>query len=61
MSLPVHPAEIRTEGNVTRCGRLYMNSAARNNKDLLFLQWDTEKNDPDTPQQVTAGTMRKVW
>ena len=28
MSLPVHPAEIHAEGNVTRCGRLYMNSAA---------------------------------
>lgn len=28
MSRPAHPTEIRTEGNVTRCGRLYMNSAA---------------------------------
>ena len=28
MSLLVHPAEIHAEGNVTRCGRLYMNSAA---------------------------------
>ena len=33
----------------------------RNNKDLLLLQWDTEKNAPLTPRQVTAGTMRKVW
>ena len=33
----------------------------RNNKDLLLLQWDAEKNAPLTPRQVTAGTMRKVW
>ena len=27
----------------------------------LAAQWDTERNAPLTPRQVTAGTMRKVW
>ena len=27
----------------------------------LIAQWDTEKNAPLTPQQVTCGTRRKVW
>ena len=27
----------------------------------LARQWDAEKNAPLTPQQVTAGTRRKVW
>ena len=27
----------------------------------LIGQWDTEKNAPLTPQQVTCGTRRKVW
>ena len=33
----------------------------RNNKDLLLLQWDTEKNAPDTPQTVSYGSQRKMW
>ena len=33
----------------------------RNNKDLLLLQWDTEKNAPDTPQTVSYGSQRKIW
>ena len=33
----------------------------RNNKDLLLLQWDTEKNAPLTPQTVSYGSQRKIW
>ena len=61
MSRPAHPTEIRAEGNDDAVRQTLYEFCCRNNKDLLFLQWDTEKNDPDTPRQVTAGTMRKVW
>ena len=61
MSLPVHPAEINAEGNDDAMRQTLYGFCCRNNKDLLLLQWDAEKNAPLTPRQVTAGTMRKVW
>ena len=61
MSLPAHPTKIRAEGNDDAMRQTLYEFCCRNNKDLLLLQWDAEKNAPLTPQQVTAGTLRKAW
>lgn len=61
MSRPAHPAEIRAEGNGDAMRQTLYEFCCRNNKDLLLLQWDTEKNAPDTPQTVSYGSHRKMW
>lgn len=61
MSRPAHPTEIRAEGNDDAMRQTLYGFCCRNNKDLLLLQWDTEKNAPDTPQTVSYGSQRKMW
>ena len=61
MSRPAHPTEIRAEGNDDAMRQTLYEFCCRNNKDLLLLQWDTEKNAPDTPQTVSYGSQRKMW
>ena len=61
MSQPAHPTEIRAEGNDDAMRQTLYGFCCRNNKDLLLLQWDTEKNAPDTPQTVSYGSQRKIW
>ena len=61
MSLPVHPAEIRAEGNDDAMRQTLYGFCCRNNKDLLLLQWDTEKNAPRKPSDVSAGSQRLAW
>lgn len=61
MPRPAHPTEIRAEGNDDAMRQTLYGFCCRNNKDLLLLQWDTEKNAPDTPQTVSYGSQRKMW
>lgn len=61
MSRPAHPTEIRAEGNDDAMRQTLYGFCCRNNKDLLLLQWDTEKNAPDTPQTVSYDSQRKMW